>query len=458
MLNMISGAWRGDDEVNQPVWRHKLAVIEPTNVRENTALLFISGGRTDSDINLEEARLLAEFGKASRSVVALLKAVPNQPLRFSDEERNRSEDATIAYSYDKYMNSYDAGEADFTWPALFPMTRAAVRAMDAVQEFMAIRPGAPVRDIDNFVVAGASKRGWTTWLTAAADERVSAIMPMVIDVLNMPAQMEHHRKAYAGYPLYDPANGIFGGYSVAIKDYVDLQIFDRFGAAHGDSLLKLVDPYSYRNVLSMPKFIANSTGDQFFLPDSSRFYFYDLPGRNYLHYAANTDHSLTDGLMVDEDTLAGMLAFYMAHVRNMNRFTSDDVVLPTYQWRRLPNVERIEYDEDEEPVVKVFARLEVTADQRPLANVWRAYAPEQRDFRLQILGPAWEQTPVLGEYNAQTGQWRAEIETEIPEEGWRGFMVQLRFVGPDPLQEVPYVFSTPVYVVPEDEYPTPSDN
>ena len=36
----------------------------------------------------------------------------------------------------------------------------------------------------------------------------------------------------------------------------------------------------------------NATGDQFFLPDSSQFYFDDLKGEKYLRYVPNSEHSM----------------------------------------------------------------------------------------------------------------------------------------------------------------------
>ena len=44
------------------------------------------------------------------------------------------------------------------WLARLPMTKATVRAMDTLADFLSGQ-----QKITQFVVSGASKRGWTTW-------------------------------------------------------------------------------------------------------------------------------------------------------------------------------------------------------------------------------------------------------------------------------------------------------
>src|SRR5262245_65524261 len=112
-----------------------------------------------------------KLAMGTKSVVAELRMVPNQPLVFAGETQGRVEDSFIAYTWDKFLRT-----GDEKWPARLPMTKAAVRAMDSVTAFCATPQGGGSK-IDQFVISGGSKRGWTTWTTAAVDKRVIAIIP-----------------------------------------------------------------------------------------------------------------------------------------------------------------------------------------------------------------------------------------------------------------------------------------
>jgi hypothetical protein len=236
----------------------------------------------------------------TRSVTAELRMVPNQPLTFAGQTDPRTEDGIIAYSWDKYLRT-----GDETWPLRLPMTKSAVRAMDAITGFCRSRAGGAV-EIGKFVLAGASKRGWTAWTAAAVDRRVAAVVPVVIDLLNIEASFEHHYRAY-------------GFWAPSIAAYQASGIMRWAGTAELGSLLEIEDPFAYRDRLIMPKFVINSAGDQYFLPDSSRFYFGALIGEKYLRYVPNTDHSLKGS-----DVRESVLAFYHAIVAGQPR--------PTFSW------------------------------------------------------------------------------------------------------------------------------
>src|SRR6266487_1381855 len=216
------------------------------------------------------------------------------------DEQERAEDALIAYTWDKFLRT-----GNERWPARLPMTKAAVRAMDTITAFCASDAGGHSA-VDRFFVAGGSKRGWTTWTTAAVDPRVIAIAPLVIDLLNIEPSFMHHWKAY-------------GFWAPAIGDYVALKIMDWNGTPEYRALMKIEEPYEYRARFTLPKFLINASGDQFFLPDSAQFYFNDLPGVKYLRYVPNADHGLKG-----TDAWQTLLACYHAVL--------NDLPLPQYSW------------------------------------------------------------------------------------------------------------------------------
>lgn len=394
ILDMKSQSWRSDKEVDRTLWQHWLTIIVPNDAAFDTALLWINGGSNRGSAPSGPDGMLAEVALKSKTVVADLRMVPNQPLVFADDPGNdRYEDAIIAYTFAKFLKTQDP-----TWPLLLPMVKSAVRAMDTVQSHIAKVSDGKLA-INRFVVTGGSKRGWTTWLTAAVDKRVRAIAPIVIDVLNMGEQMKHHYAAY-------------GFYSSAIGDYEDMKVLGQLDTESGSEIRNFVDPYEYRDRYTMPKFLINSSGDQFFLPDAAQFYFDDLPGEKHILYCANTDHGLS-GSQAEK----ALLAWYQSVLLGRDR--------PQFSW-----------DIPEEGHVAVQAK---TRPQKVM--LWTATNEEARDFRLETIGKVWKSTAL-----SPTGGTAYHARVSAPEKGWTAYFVELYF---DSGTEVPYRFSTEVRVVPD---------
>jgi PhoPQ-activated pathogenicity-related protein len=326
-------------------------------------------------------------------VVAELKNVPNEPVLFKGESETRTEDAIIAYTWDKFLRTGDA-----KWPLRLPMTKSAVRAMDTVTAFCATKEGGGI-PVDHYVVAGGSKRGWTTWTTGAVDKRVVAIVPIVIDMLNIVPSFIHHWQAY-------------GFWAPAVGNYTEMRIMDWTGTKEYEALMKIEEPYQYRDRLTMPKFIINACGDQFFLPDSSQFYFKDLSGVKYLRYVPNADHSLKGS-----DAWQTLIACHDAILRQ--------APLPKFSWTR-----------EGDGTIRVQAQ-----DKPAEVKLWQATNPKARDFRLEAVGKIWTSTPLSEEGN---GVYVARVPK--PEKGYTAFMVELTFKGTGPF---PFKFTTDVVVNPD---------
>jgi PhoPQ-activated pathogenicity-related protein len=394
ILEMTSQAWLTTNEVDRPLWKHWLIVVRPAIVTTTNSLLFIGGGNNRDGAPKSADGNMQQLAVATKSIVSELRMVPNQPLIFTGESKGRTEDALIAYTWDKFLRTHDS-----KWPARLPMTKAAVRAMDTVTAFCASAAGGGL-SVGGFVVAGGSKRGWTTWTTAAVDKRVIAIVPIVIDLLNIEPSFLHH---YAAYGFWAPAVG----------DYSAKNIMDWNGTQEYHDLMRIEEPYSYRARLTMPKFIINASGDQFFLPDSSQFYFKDLPGVKYLRYVPNADHSLKGS-----DAFATLMACYNAVINHLP--------LPQFSWS-FPNDGSIQVEVKEVPSG---------------VRIWQATNPNARDFRVESFGTNWHSSVLLG-----TGGGRFNAKVPKPADGWTAFFVELTF--PSGLNQAPFKFTTPVRVVPD---------
>ncbi len=371
VYDLTSQKWRSEKDVDHPIWHHWLTIVIPDKVEKSTGFVFLGGGSITSGAPDAPDAMVASIATATNSVTAALSGIPNEPLTFTGESKSRNEDAAIVYTWDKFMRG-----GDETWPLRLPMTKAAVRAMDTVTA-VAKTKGFTV---DHFVVSGASKRGWTTWTTAAVDKRVIGIVPIVIDVLNVQKSLEHHYAAY-------------GSWSVALQDYIDMKTFDWLGTPQMKKLMAIEDPYSYLDRLTMPKYIVSAGGDQYFLPDSSQFYWKDLKGEKSLRYVPNAKHDLNGS-----DARESVASFYAEIVNDEPR--------PQVEWS---------FEKD--------GSIRMKAITKPTqVLMWKANNPKARDFRLDIIGKAYTST-VLGD--AGGGVYTAKIDK--PEPGFTAFFIEATF-------------------------------
>jgi len=391
-IELTSQTWRKPEEVDRTVWKHWLMVVRPKEVISKTGYLFITGG-SHRDTPPDPEASLGKMAVATKSICAELRNVPNQPLEFTGGGRKMVEDDLIVFTWNKFMETKDK-----EWPARLPMVKSAVRAMDALQAFAQTKECGNAQ-LDNFVVAGGSKRGWTTWCTAAVDPRVIGIVPIVIDVVNVRKSMRNHLE---GYGFWAPSVGDYvkGGLTLKEDDPAYIE------------LLGIEDPYVYRDRFTMPKLVLNAAGDQFFTPDSSRFYFHDLPGEKLLRYIPNTDHGGRDS-----DRGETVIAFFDSIVRNLKR--------PKYTWKFLDN-----------GAIRVD-----TPDTPKEVKVWQAYNPKARDFRLEEVGKIYQSSPLQA---IEPGVYIGKIDA--PKEGFKAFFVELTY---DIGSVYPMKVTTDVRILPE---------
>lgn len=376
-LDCTSQTWRGG------AWHHQLLVVRPAKLRNpDIAFLFITG---DDDVG-RRFDLLNTLAERAGSIAAVINHVPNQPLY-----DGLKEDDLIAYTFGQFLDS-----GDTTWPLLFPMVKSAVRGMDAVQAEAQQEFG---QKITRFVVGGASKRGWTTWLTAAMDGRVKAMAPMVIDMLNMKAQARW-------------AQLMYGAQSEEINAYTKLRLTERMDEPGMVKLRSWVDPYSYRARYTLPKLLLLGTDDPYWVVDSLRNYWNDLPNPKLVFQTPNAGHDLAGG----REAIPVLAAFF--------QMIADRATLPRMTWQFSSN----------SPDAAI---VDVSLSQPAQSFLLWTATSTNRDFR----GSKWSSVEL-----ATASSTKVKAQVERPETGWRAYLVEAEMkasTGQD------YKLSTEARVIPD---------
>lgn len=437
MYNLTSQKWFDANFSSKPIWTHQVAIIVPHDVNKSldSAFVYMTGHGTPRngswpDANDEGLLIAAEVALAAKSPGAVVWQIPDECIVFFTDPLGknncRSEDAAIAWTWWAFTHPDRIGATDSNpeWILEFPMTKAGVKALDMLEQTIHLHTGGVV--VKGFYVSGASKRGWTTWLVGATGgSRVRGIMPIVLDALNV-VEFAHRQFQF------------YGAWTFALEDYYRMNFTQDLDLPQTQKLMQNVDPWYYRQRLTMPKLAINAVGDEFQMPDDQRHWAPYMPGEMNLLMVKNAEHSMATGVL---ELMQSAGAFLQACQQNYAR--------PSYSWS----------------IDETTGAITVTTPIAPsVITVAYAKSPTgvsagRRDFRWAAINASWCIVKVFGacvrpviwkttlkyvtQINATT--WQAQMDA--PTDGtWLGFMVEMQW--PNPSGPDDFYFTTPVSVIP----------
>lgn len=405
---LTSQKWSPDEIVTPDAWKHDVTIYIPDDALTGRALIVANNGINVAAENngikpvsdFTEA-MTAAIARQTKTIIVSVSNVPNQYLTYADDGIPRREDSSVSHSWKLFL---DAPTLRPFMSVHVPMMESIVKAMDMAEK--ELKPW----NISTFIVTGASKRAWTSWFAAISDPRVDAIVPFVIDVPGMANVLNHTYLTYGE------------NWPVAFRDYQAAGITKQRNTENFDKLLQIEDPLryldsAYAQRLSIPKYIINASGDDFFVPDNSRFYFDRLPGVKSLRIAPNSDH-----YGIRNYVESSLIPF-------INRLQKS-AALPTadIDWMANPG--------NEETGATL---LKLNFSEKPVKIVqWTASNGEARDFRYAC-GIRYHGSSIPA---AQ----KLTVFVPVPDKGWTASFVEAHFADG-------FVMTTQASIFP-DTYPT----
>jgi PhoPQ-activated pathogenicity-related protein len=215
---------------------------------------------------------------------------------------------------------------------------------------------------------------------------------MVIDTLNLKKQVPHQLEMYAGQP------------SEQIDDYTSAGILPMLDKPETQRLLELEDPYSYRDVLTLPKLLINGTNDRYWAQDALNLYWDDLKGPKWVLYAPNSGHGLEDRGRV----FATLSAFI--------RKAAEKARWPRMHWAYAARGAETELTitSDVKPVsARLFRASSATKDFRDSRWTSEPMQPTAGGFVGRIANPTSGNMAIFGEATYKIGAQTFTLSTQI---------------------------------------------
>lgn len=242
-------------------------------------------------------------------------------------------------------------------------------------------------------------------------------------------------------PLINTMYQVYGEWSFALQDYVNAGVMQYLNTPQWKAMEAIIDPVVYYSRWAgLPKYVIAACGDEFFLPDSTKFFWNQLPNPKMLRMAPNAEHTMITAPAYD--VVYGVNTFIQRLVRNMT--------LPQMDWS-------LTYSNSTASI-----KAWITGAYQP-SNVYlykaTTLSSKQRDFRLvrcghidiNCLNPVlWGAT----ELAIAPGQTTWSVSVPAPSSGWTGFLIEAVFpggyTGGDPWNPDKWIrITTDVNVVPD---------
>lgn len=464
VLNVTSQQWldasRGVGP-NGAIWTHQVVLVVPKHVvNGNVSIGYLTGGCNNGEPDKppsktdEDLLVVDETTWAAKSPGIVVYQIPNCPYVFPTDplQKKRSEDALIAYAWGMFINDTDHNPE---WLPRLAMTKAAMAAFKATEEFASqfnikapLQPGQLVATdiaIKGWVVAGASKRGWTTWMVGAVKcptcPNIVGIAPLVPIVPAMAKEIHRMIQSY-------------NGFTFAFTDYTDLNLPSKVNDPVFQKLLDLVDPLNYMDddrLGRLPKTVVLSSNDEFMMFDWSNIWSEDISGEFHLLIAPNSEHSLSTGIPEILSTLGAFVASIASGQTSADR--------PKFKY---------EYSEKDGAVSVMIP------DDVPHGKVRLRHAETMQDVRRDF---RWVRqannntqpcklpfiplpSPIFGGNCLQPIIWHAqELKAEKPgvykatppkpKDGfWTGYFIEIEFPSPTTVTKEVMQLTTPGYIFP----------
>jgi PhoPQ-activated pathogenicity-related protein len=326
MLNVTSLEWLDTTKAigpNGALWTHQVMVVIPKKLTiTNMSTVVMTGGCNADHGNgtgpapptaKDEYLAVADnIAYQTGGIVVAVYQIPNCKMHFPSDPsgKAREEDALIAWAWYEYIQD---PQHNPEWLPRLPMAKAGFQCMKAVEQYLSQKK---IANINGWLVSGASKRGWTSWIVGAVTPtpdlpNVIAIAPLVPIVPDLIPEIHRQWKSYDGFTF-------------AFTDYTAINFTQFLDGPEFSSALEIIDPIHYGERLAqIPKVVVLSSDDEFMQFDWSDIWYEKLTGEKHLLIAPNSEHSLASGI---PEILACLSAFYVSLAKGLTErpsFTYD---------------------------------------------------------------------------------------------------------------------------------------